>query len=51
RQNLEARLDAEVDAILDELLGAPAAPEPEGIAGEGSASDGGDPTPDSDMMM
>ncbi|HFS4361539.1 TPA: hypothetical protein ACHY28_005375, partial [Escherichia coli] len=25
--------------------------EPEGIAGEGSASDGGDPTPDSDMMM
>ncbi|EOO0409959.1 TPA: hypothetical protein ACHKI1_005348, partial [Escherichia coli] len=26
-------------------------PEPEGIAGEGSASDGGDPTPDSDMMM
>ncbi|HFO8717517.1 TPA: hypothetical protein ACHK3D_005076, partial [Escherichia coli] len=24
---------------------------PEGIAGEGSASDGGDPTPDSDMMM
>ncbi|EOC9204141.1 DUF826 domain-containing protein, partial [Escherichia coli] len=27
------------------------APEPEGIAGEGSASDSGDPTPDSDMMM
>ncbi|ENU2523413.1 hypothetical protein EEP44_RS56800, partial [Escherichia coli] len=26
-------------------------PEPEGIAGEGSASDSGDPTPDSDMMM
>ncbi|EOX0835182.1 hypothetical protein ACO69O_005256, partial [Escherichia coli] len=26
-------------------------PEPEGIAGEGSASYGGDPTPDSDMMM
>ncbi|EIJ6574364.1 DUF826 domain-containing protein [Escherichia coli] len=51
RQNLEARLDAEVDAILDELLGAPAAPEPEGIAGEGSASDSGEPTPDSDMMM
>ncbi|ENL7327528.1 DUF826 domain-containing protein, partial [Escherichia coli] len=51
RQNLEARLDAEVDAILDELLGAPAVPEPEGIAGEGSASYGGDPTPDSDMMM
>ncbi|EEQ8446178.1 DUF826 domain-containing protein, partial [Escherichia coli] len=51
RHNLEARLDAEVDAILDELLGAPAAPEPEGIAGEGSASDSGDPTPDSDMMM
>ncbi|ENW8884757.1 hypothetical protein ACFMEV_005272, partial [Escherichia coli] len=25
--------------------------EPEGIAGEGSASYGGDPTPDSDMMM
>ncbi|EET2906715.1 TPA: DUF826 domain-containing protein, partial [Escherichia coli] len=25
--------------------------EPEGIAGEGSASDSGDPTPDSDMMM
>ncbi|EOK3347082.1 hypothetical protein O7Z80_RS23700, partial [Escherichia coli] len=24
---------------------------PEGIAGEGSASDSGDPTPDSDMMM
>ncbi|EFJ0083451.1 DUF826 domain-containing protein, partial [Escherichia coli] len=24
---------------------------PEGIAGEGSASDGGEPTPDSDMMM
>ncbi|EPN0798668.1 DUF826 domain-containing protein, partial [Escherichia coli] len=24
---------------------------PEGIAGEGSASYGGDPTPDSDMMM
>ncbi|EON6793056.1 hypothetical protein BL400_RS23770, partial [Escherichia coli] len=23
----------------------------EGIAGEGSASDSGDPTPDSDMMM
>ncbi|EOM5802902.1 DUF826 domain-containing protein, partial [Escherichia coli] len=36
---------------LDELLGAPAAPEPEGITGEGSASDSGDPTPDSDMMM
>ncbi|EOJ9792436.1 hypothetical protein ACJ58T_005081, partial [Escherichia coli] len=26
-------------------------PEPEGIAGGGSASDSGDPTPDSDMMM
>ncbi|EOJ6338970.1 DUF826 domain-containing protein, partial [Escherichia coli] len=26
-------------------------PEPEGIAGEGSASDSGEPTPDSDMMM
>ncbi|HFO8747072.1 TPA: hypothetical protein ACHK28_003806, partial [Escherichia coli] len=25
--------------------------EPEGIAGEGSASDSGEPTPDSDMMM
>ncbi|EPT6687074.1 TPA: DUF826 domain-containing protein, partial [Escherichia coli] len=25
--------------------------EPEGIAGDGSASDGGEPTPDSDMMM
>ncbi|EOO1511677.1 hypothetical protein F7994_RS26525, partial [Escherichia coli] len=24
---------------------------PEGITGEGSASDSGDPTPDSDMMM
>ncbi|HHU3400627.1 TPA: DUF826 domain-containing protein, partial [Escherichia coli] len=24
---------------------------PEGIAGDGSASDGGEPTPDSDMMM
>ncbi|EPC1767560.1 TPA: hypothetical protein ACNRZ8_004985, partial [Escherichia coli] len=23
----------------------------EGIAGDGSASDGGEPTPDSDMMM
>ncbi|MGK3306266.1 DUF826 domain-containing protein, partial [Escherichia coli] len=41
RQNLESRLDAEVDAILDELLGVPAVPEPEGIAGDGSASDGG----------
>ncbi|EFZ1785043.1 DUF826 domain-containing protein [Shigella sonnei] len=51
RQNLESRLDAEVDAILDELLGVPAVPEPEGIAGDGSASDGGEPTPDSDMMM
>ncbi|MBF5279134.1 DUF826 domain-containing protein, partial [Escherichia coli] len=45
RHNLEARLDAEVDAILDELLGAPAAPEPEGIAGEGSASDAVNPHP------
>ncbi|WP_241548081.1 DUF826 domain-containing protein [Shigella boydii] len=51
RQNLESRLDAEVDAILDELLGVAAVPEPEGIAGDGSASDGGEPTPDSDMMM
>ncbi|HGT3758176.1 TPA: hypothetical protein ACM27M_005218, partial [Escherichia coli] len=25
--------------------------EPEGIAGDGSASDGGEPTPDSEMMM
>ncbi|EGE3430694.1 hypothetical protein DLX50_21590 [Shigella boydii] len=51
RQNLESRLDAEVDAILDELLGVAAVPEPEGIAGDVSASDGGEPTPDSDMMM
>ncbi|EOJ5040809.1 DUF826 domain-containing protein, partial [Escherichia coli] len=43
RQTFEAQIEAEVDAILDELLGAPAVPEPEGIAGEGSASYGGDP--------
>uniref|UniRef100_UPI0003EF74D5 DUF826 domain-containing protein n=1 Tax=Escherichia coli TaxID=562 RepID=UPI0003EF74D5 len=59
RQNLEARLDAEVDAILDELLGGPAAPEPEDGAGDSAVSDGvvsqpdgsSEPQPDGEMMM
>ncbi|ELW6927660.1 DUF826 domain-containing protein, partial [Escherichia coli] len=38
------RLDAEVDAILDELLGAPAEPRPE--AGD-TTSENGKPQPES----
>ncbi|EKJ6385605.1 hypothetical protein PJS51_004685, partial [Escherichia coli] len=52
-------LDAEVDAILDELLGAPTVPEPEGIADDSAVSDGvvsqpdggSEPQPDGEMMM
>ncbi|EJK0121627.1 DUF826 domain-containing protein, partial [Escherichia coli] len=53
------RLDAEVDAILDELLGVPAVPEPESISDDSTVSDGvgsqpdgsEEPQPDGEMMM
>ncbi|EPE7552001.1 DUF826 domain-containing protein, partial [Escherichia coli] len=54
-----ARLDAEVDAILDELLGVTAAHGPEDGAGDSAVSDGvvsqpdggSEPQPDGEMMM